>query len=144
MRIVDLGRTALQAEILRYKALAARNVRRVVLVVVAAVFALSALAGAEFALFFVLDLDARITPAWSALIVGGIDIAIALVLVLAASAGGPGAVEIEARITRDRALSELRSAAALATVTGPAGRLAGRGVIGLIRKAFARRRRPLR
>ncbi len=141
MRIVDLGRTAVQAEVLRYKALALRNVRRVVLIAAAGVFGLFALAGAEFALFFVLDLDAGITPAWSAVIVGGIDVAFALVLVLAGSAGGQGAVEIEARITRDRALGELRRAAAFSTVTGPAGRLAGRGVLGLIRTAFARRRR---
>ncbi len=141
MRIVDLGRAALQAEILRVKALALRNVRRVVFLVAAAVLALGALTAAEIALFFVLELDARITPAWSALIVGGVDVAIALLFVLVGSAGGPGPIEIEARMTRDRALADLRSAAAFATVTGPAGRLAGRGVFGLVRKALSRRRR---
>ena len=141
MRVVDLGRAALHAEVARYKALALRNVRRIVLIAMAGLFGLLALAAAEFALFFVLDLDARITPAWSAVIVGGIDLFVALVLVLAGSAGGPGPAEIEARMTRDRALGELRSAAAFATVTGPAGRLAGRGVLGLVRKTFSKGRR---
>ena len=138
MRVVDLGRTALQAELARYKAFALRNVRRVILLVAAGLFGLFALAAAEFGLFLVLHLDAGITPAWSAVIVGGLDLALALLLALAGSAGGPGPAEIEARMTRDRALGELRSAVALATVTGPAGRLAGRGVLGLIRKTFSR------
>ena len=141
MRIADLGRTALQAEILRYKAIALRNVRRIALLVIAGVFGLLALAAGEVALFFLFHLDARITPAWSAVIVGGIDLGFALLLVVAGSAGGPGPVEIEARLTRDRALSELRSAVAFSAVTGPAGRLAGRGFLGLVRRGVSRRRR---
>ena len=141
MRITDLGRQALGAEVELLRALALRNVRRVVLLVAAALFGLFCLVAAEVAGFCVLHLDASITPAWSALIVGGANLLVAVVLAAIASAGGPGPVEAQARLTRDRSLAELRTALAFASLTGPAGRLAGRGAVGLVRKALNRRRR---
>ncbi len=140
MKIVRLGRAALNAELLRLRSVATRNARRVAFAVVAGLFGLFAFAVLHVAAYFVLALDARITPAWSAVIVAGGDMAFALLLLLAARAGGPSATEVEARILRDRALSELRTSMAIATFTGPVARSAGRGAFGLARRAFHRRR----
>lgn len=140
MKIVRLGRAALEAELLRLRVVATRTARRVAYVGIAAVFGLFAFVTLHIALFFVLELDAHITPAWSAVIVAGGDLFVALVLLLSARVGGPSVVEIEARIMRDRALSELRTSMAIATFTGPAARYAGRGAFGLARRAFRRRR----
>ena len=118
MKIVRLGRAALEAELLRLRSVATRAARRVAFVAVAALLGLFAFVTLHVALFFVLELDARITPAWSAVIVAGADLFMALVFVLAARVGGPSVVEIEARIMRDRALSELRTSVAIATFTG--------------------------
>ena len=140
MKIVRLGRAALEAELLRLRFVATRAVRRVACVGIAAVFGLFAFVILHVALFFVLELDANITPAWSAVIVAGGDLLLALIFLLGARAGSPSVVEIEARIMRDRALSELRTSVAVATFTGPAARYAGRGAFGLARRAFRRRR----
>lgn len=139
MKIVRLGRAALEAELLRYRLIATRTVRRVAFAAVAAVLGLFAFATLHVALFFVFELDAGITPAWSAVIVAGLDLFVALVFLIGARASGPSAVEIEARIMRDRALAELRTSVAIATFTGPAARYAGRGAFGLARRAFRRR-----
>ena len=140
MKIIRLGRAALDAELLRLRSAATRAARRAALAAIAGVFGLLAFVVLHVAAFFVLELDAHITPAWSAVIVAGGDAFFALVLLLAARSGAPGAVEIEARITRDRALAELRTSVAIATFTGPAARYAGRGAFGLARRAFRRRR----
>ncbi len=140
MKIVRLGRAALEAELLRLRFVATRAARRVACVGIAAVFGLFAFVILHVALFFVLELDANITPAWSAVIVAGGDLLLALIFLLGARAGSPSVVEIEARIMRDRALAELRTSVAIATFTGPAARYAGRGAFGLARRAFRRRR----
>ena len=140
MKVVRLGRAVLDAELLRLRSVLTRNVRRVAFAVVALVFALLSFVALHFAAYFVLALDARITPAWSAVIVAGGDLFLALVLLVGARAGGPSATEIEARILRDRAIAELRTSLAIATVTGPVARYAGRGTFGLARRVFHRRR----
>ena len=140
MKIVRLGRAALDAELLRIRCLAKRTAQRAVFAAIAGVFALIAFAALQFAAFFVLDLDAGITPAWSAVIIAGADGGVASVLLLVALSGRPGAAELGARIMRDRALTELRTSAAIATFTGPAARYAGRGAFGVARRAFRRRR----
>lgn len=140
MRIVRLGRAALDAEAVRLRYVALRTVRRVVLGAIAGVFGLVALAALHVAAFFVLELDARITPAWSAVIVAGGDLLLAVILLMLAARGGLSAGEIEARIMRDRTISELRTSLAFATFTGPAARLAGRGAFGVAKRVFRRRR----
>jgi hypothetical protein len=71
---------------------------------------------------------------------------IALILVLLGRSKQPGRLEMEARITRDRTIAELKSAVALTAVTsaitGPAGRFAGRSAWGLVRKLLPARRKP--
>jgi hypothetical protein len=140
MKVVRLGRAALDAELLRLRSVATRGARRAAFAAVAALFGLFTLAVLHVAAYFVLSLDARITPAWSAVIVAGGDLFFVVVMLIAARTGGPSATEIEARILRDRALSELRTSLAIATFTGPAARYAGRGAFGLARRAFHRRR----
>ncbi len=140
MRTVSLSKAALQYEIVLLKARALRTARSAAFMAVAGVLGLFALALLHVALFFVFELDAHITPAWSVVIVAGIDVVLALLLVVIGRVGGPGPIEIEARIMRDRSLADLRNAFALAAVTGPAGRLAGRGALNVVRRMFSRRR----
>ena len=141
MKVIRLGRAALDAELLRLRCVAKRTARRAVSAVAAGVFGLFAFVALHFAAFFVLNLDANITPAWSAVILAGADGGFALVLLLIALSSRPGAAELGARIMRDRALTELRTSAAIATFTGPAARYAGRGAFGVARRALRRRRR---
>ena len=141
MKVTRLSRAALDAELLRLRCVAKRTVRRAIFAAAAGLVGLFAFVALHFAAFFVLHLDADITPAWSTVIVASGDGGCALILLLLARSGRPGAVEVEARNTRDRALTELRTSAAIATVTGPIGRYAGRGAFGVARRVVRRRRR---
>ena len=141
MKMTKLVRAAIDAQVVLVKSTGRQFARRAVLLGVAAVFGLFALGLLHAAAYLALERDAGIAPVWSALIVVGGDALIGVVLLVMARAGGPDARAIEARITRDRAINDLRSGLAIATISGPAGRLAGRGVMGAIRRATSRRGR---
>ena len=82
---------------------------------------------------------------WASVIVLGFDILVAVILVLLGRGRLPDPIEVEARITRDRSISELRNTLAMTAVTtavaGPAGRFAGRTAWGALRKLVRGRRR---
>ena len=109
---------------------------------VAAVFGLFALALFHVAAFDALEGPAGIAPVWAALIVLGGDALLAVIFLAIGRSGAADPRTVEARIVRDRALNELRSGFALAAITGPAGRMAGRGAAGLLRSILSRRRKP--
>ncbi len=140
MRLTKLARTAVDAEIVLVKSTGRRIARQVAFLVVAALFGLFALSVLHLAAYLVLTRDAGVTPLWSALIVAGVDVFVCVIALVLARSGGPDARAIEARMVRDRAVSDLRNSFAIATLSGPAGRLAGRGVLGAFRRAATRRR----
>jgi hypothetical protein len=144
MRTVRLARAAFDAQLVIAKSAGRKTARQAAFLVVAALFGLFALGLLHVAAYVALAVSAQIAPIWSALIVVGVDLLIAAVALVLARSGGPDAASIEARMTRDRALSDIRGSLAIATLTGPAGRLAGRGVVGLLRSLFVRRSKTRR
>ncbi len=140
MRVATLVRTAVDAEILLVKSNGRRVARQIAFLAAAAVFGVFALGALHVGAFLALAGGAHVRPVWAALIVVGADVVICLFSLLLARTGGPDAKAIEARLKRDRALSDLRASFAIATLSGPAGRVAGRGAIGLFRHLTARRR----
>ncbi len=142
MRIPRLMRTASDAQIVLVKASLRSLGRQAVFLAASAVFGLFALAALHVGGYLALVEFGSITSVWSALIVVGADLLVCLIALVLARSGGPDARAIEARIVRDRALDELRNGLAIATISGPAGRLAGRGALGIFRRIAMRRRRP--
>ena len=144
IRAVRLARAALDAQIVIAKSAGRRTARQAAFLVVAGLFGLFALGLLHVAAYLALAVSASIAPVWSALIVVGFDLLVCTAALVLARSGGPDALSIEARMTRDRALSDIRGSLAIATLTGPAGRLAGRGVAGLFRSVFTRRKKVRR
>ena len=147
MKAVDLAKLAAAAEGLRFKRQLLRYGRQAAFLVLGAVFGLLAVLGAHVVLWSLCDGPWHFGIVWSSVTVFGVDLLIALILVLLGRSKQPSVLEMEARITRDRTLAELRSAVALTAVTsaitGPAGRFAGRSAWGLLRKLAPQRRRRL-
>ncbi len=141
MKLTKSLRTAVDAEIVLVKSTGRRMARQAVLFGMAALFGLFALGYLHVTGYLALEQVGHVAPIWSALIVVGADVLLCLILLILARAGGPDAQAIEARLVRDRALTDLRNSFAIATLSGPAGRLAGRGVIGAVRNLVTRRRR---
>ncbi|MCQ8239248.1 hypothetical protein [Rhizosaccharibacter radicis] len=147
MRVVELGKVAASAEALRLRRMGMRLGRQAAFLVLAALFGLFALISLHVVLFALCDGPWNLGNVGSSFVLLGFDAVVAIVLVLLGRGKGADAVEIEARITRDRSLAEMRSAAALTAVTttvaGPVGRMAGRTAWGLVRKMLpgGRRRR---
>ena len=145
MRAVELARVAASAEALRLRRQLTRYGRQAAYLAVAGVFGVFALVFLHVILWNLFAHPWHVGPVWASVIVFGIDLLFALVLLLLGRGKGVDAIEVEARITRDRSLSELRSALAFsavaATATGPIGRLAGRTVWGTVRRLVSGRRR---
>ncbi len=145
MKAVDLAKVAAAAEGLRIKKQALRIGRQIAFLVLAAVFGFFALVGFHVVLWTICYGPWDFGRVGASLGVFGFDLVIALVLVLLGRSRAPSMAEVEARITRDRTISELKSAVALtavaSTVTGPAGRFAARSAWGLVRNMLPKRRR---
>lgn len=141
MKVVELTRIAAAAEALRLRRRVVRYAKQAVFLAAAAVFGLFALGVLHVLLWMVCDGPWNTGRVWATVIVLAVDAAIIGVLLLLGRGRLADPTEVEARITRDRSLSELRNAAALAAVTGPAGRFAGRTAWSGVRRLFRRRRR---
>ena len=145
MKAVDLAKVAASAEALGLRRQVLRIVRQVGLLVVAGLFGIFALVALHVVLWTLCDGPWNTGKVWASVIVLGFDLVVAGILVLLGRGRLPDPIEVEARITRDRSLSELRSTVALTAVTttvaGPAGRFAGRTAWGAVRKLVRRRRR---
>ena len=148
MKAVDFGKVAATAEAQRLQRVGLRYAKRVAFLIIAVLFGLFALISAHVTLWMILYGPFRITKVWSSVIVLGLDLLFAVVFVLLGRSNQPGIAEIEARMTRDRNLEAMKSAFAFnavsATVLGPAGRMAGRGILDMIRGRFSRRRTTVR
>ena len=108
MRSLNLLKLALDAEILRLRAMAARQGRRAAFGTIALVFALAVLALAEIAGWQGLRLKAEAIPA--TLILLGINLVIAVVFGLLAARSSPAHAEREALRVRQQALDGTRFA----------------------------------
>lgn len=142
MKAVDLGKAAAAAEGLRLQKVALRLAVRIAFLVVAALFGLFALISLHVLLWVLCYGPWHTGKVWASVIVLGFDVVCAGILLILGRSRSPGAAEIAARLDRDRNLAAMRSALALsavtAGVTGPAGRLAGRGLLGASRALFRR------
>lgn len=148
MRAVELTRIAAAAEALRLRRQILRYVRQAGFLVGAAVFGLFALIFLHVLLWMVCAGPWNTGRVWASVIVLAFDGIVAGVLALLGRGKLPDPLEVEARITRDRSISELKSALAMTaltgTVAGPAGRFAGRTLWNTAGRLLGGRRRRRR
>ncbi len=148
MKAVEYGKAAASAEARRLQSIALRYGLRVAFLVVAALFGLFTLISAHVTLWVICYGPWHTGKVWASLIVLALDILLTGVFVLLGRGKQPSVAEIEARMTRDRNLTAMKNAVALSTVTatvvGPAGRMAGRSIVGALRGRWSRRRSVFR
>ena len=121
MRSVNLLKIAAEAELLRLRAMLARQGRRAALGIVAALFGIAVFALAEVAGWQALRLKVQPIPA--TLILLGINLAIAAVFGVLAARSAPGHMEQEALRVRRQALDVARGSLAFAAALPVATRL---------------------
>ena len=123
MRSINLLRLALDAEMLRLRAMATRQGRRAAFGSVAFIFALAVLAFAEIAGWQGLRLRVEAIP--TTLILLGINLVIAAVFGLLAARSSPGLAEREALKVRRQALDAVRGSLLLTAALPAATTLLG-------------------
>ena len=123
MRAVKLAKVAVQAEKLRLQALAQRQARRGVWLLVALAFATAALALGHVVAFI------AITPSlgalWTSVLLLTFDLVVALVLGAVAALSKPGEVEAEAQRLKQLALRQLRQDLTVAALVPTLGLFIG-------------------
>lgn len=138
MRTVELAKAAAQAEKLRLERMATRKVMRVAYYAGAGVFGIGALV-----LLHVVGYHAMVpglSPLAASAILLGVDLVLAGILAYLGGRDSPDTIEVQAKLIRDQALAEIRSAATFAAMLGPASRIVGkRRTAGLAFGALATR-----
>lgn len=114
MRSVNLLRIAAEAEVLRYRCMAARQGRRAAFGAIALLFVLAVLALGEVAAW--LALYPRFAAIETTLILLGISLVIAIVFGLLAARSSPSRAEREALRVRQQSLDAARGALSLAAL----------------------------
>jgi uncharacterized membrane protein len=132
VRSINLLKLALDAEVLRLRAMAARQGRRAAFGSIALIFALAVLALAEIAGWQGLRLRVEAIP--TTLILLGINLVVAAVFGLLAARSSPGHAEQEARRVRQQALEAARGSLAFTAAVPAATALLG------MRRGSGRRR----
>jgi len=131
MRAAQLARAAAEAEGLRLRLLARRQVARLVCAVIALVFLVAALAVAHVLAW--LGLRAYFNNLYSLLIVLAADCLLLLIFALLAAISSPGAMEREALEIRQSAVSQLGASVTTLMVLRPLlSRLSGRSLYSLV------------
>ncbi len=147
MKAVEFGKLAAAAEARRWQSIGLRYARRIAFLVVAALFGLFTLISAHVLLWVLCDGPWHTGKVWASVIVLAVDILLAAIFVLLGRGKQPSITEIEARMVRDQNLASMKNALAFsavtATVVGPAGRMAGRGLLDLVSGRARRRRRQV-
>ena len=123
MRSINLLKLALDAEVLRLRAMMARQGRRAAFGSIALVFALAVLALAEIAGWQGLRLRVEAIP--TTLILLGINLVVAAVFGLLAARSSPGHAEQEARRVRQQALDAARGSVFITAAVPAATSLLG-------------------
>jgi len=130
-RTIQLARVGAEAELLRLRTLAKRQVSRLILAVVGAVFLIATLVCAEIAGGMALAL--LVHPVWATLIMLGINLVIAAIFFVVAMSNSPSRVEQEALEVRKTAQGQLAQAMAFSALVGPTVRaVGGRKLYGLM------------
>jgi hypothetical protein len=124
MRTVDLGRTAAQAEVLRIKRVVHRQVGRVVLALIAAVFLVAVLVMIHVVAYLVIR--TWLIPIWDTAAILAFDLVMALLLGGLALRDTPDPLEIEARLIRDQALGQMKQSLTIMALLAPLMRLLAR------------------
>jgi len=114
MRSVNLLKIAAEAEVLRYRSMAARQGRRAAFGAAALVFVLAVLALGEVAAWLALYL--RFAAIETTLILLGINLVIAIAFGLLAARSSPSLAEREALQVRQQSLDAARAALSLAAL----------------------------
>jgi hypothetical protein len=114
MRSINLLKIAAEAELLRYRCMAARQGRRAAFGAVALVFVLAVLVLGEVAAWFALYLHFAAIP--TTLILLGINLIIAVTFGLLAARSSPSRAEREALQVRQQSLEAARGALSLAAL----------------------------
>ncbi len=122
MRTADLGRAAAQAEFLRIKRLIHRQMMRAVWGAVAAVFLVAVLVMIHVIAYFAL-VPALLSPLLGAVAVFAFDLVVALIFGIMAMRSAPDAIEVEAKIIRDRSLYEMKQSLAIGAIVSSVSRL---------------------
>jgi len=131
MRATQLARAAAEAEGLRLRLLARRQVGRVVCAVIALVFLVAALAVGHVLAW--LGLRDYFNNVYSLLIVLAADCLLLLIFALLAAISSPGAMEREALEIRQTAVSQLGASVTTLMVLRPLlSRLPGRSLYSLV------------
>lgn len=123
MRSIKLLRLAFDAELLRLRAMMARQGRRAAFAVIALIFALAVLALAEATGWLFLRHRAESIPA--TLILLGVNLIIAAIFGVLAARSSPGSTEQEALRVRRQALDAARGALAFTAAIPVVTRLLG-------------------
>jgi hypothetical protein len=131
MRATELARAAAEAEGLRLKLLARRQVSRIVYGAIALVFLVAVLAVLHVLAY--IGLRTRFDELYALLIVLGGDVVLLLVFALLAAFSSPGALEREALELRQAAVSQLGASVTSLMVLRPLlGLLPRRGLYSLV------------
>jgi hypothetical protein len=126
VRTTRLARLAAEAELLLIRREIKTVIRRAIYGMVAAVFALGALALLHLLGYAALRQYAQLPQVASAGIVLAVDVVIAVIFLLLANGAMPDPVAAEARLIRDQSLAQIKDTLTMAALLKPAGRLLGR------------------
>jgi hypothetical protein len=133
MRTLRLAKVVAQAEGMRLRAMAQRQIRRVVIAAVAGFFLTAFLVAGHIAIG--MALVPTVTPLQAVLIVGGGDLLLALILGAVAASSKPGAIEREALELRQKARQEMQEALTVPAMMAGIARTVG--VDSLIKLIFS-------
>ena len=125
MRTAELGRAAAQAELLRIKRLIRRQAMRAVWGAVAGVFVIAMLVMIHVIAYFAL-VPGTLSPLLGAVVLFVFDLVATAIFGIMAMRGAPDAIEIEAKLIRDRSLHEMKQSFAIGAVVSSVTRLAFR------------------
>jgi hypothetical protein len=121
MRSVNLAKVAIEAEILRYKSMAARQSRRAGFGVAALIFGVGFLISLEIAGWQTARM--YILPIYATLCVMGFNFVVAAAFAVAAMRSSPGRPEIDALAVRKRAVEALQTSMTISAIIPAAGYL---------------------
>jgi hypothetical protein len=121
MRSVNLIKVAIEAEILRYKSMAARHGRRAAFGVVALIFGLGFLISLEIAGWQTIRM--YILPIYATLCVMGFNLLVAAGFAMVALRSSPGWGEIDALEVRKKAVQGLQTSLTISALVPAAGYL---------------------
>ncbi|GBQ36812.1 phage holin family protein [Acetobacter fabarum] len=127
MRIFDLGKSALSAQSSLMQQMAIRYGRQAAFLIMAAVFGLFALITGHGLLWILLVFVGHFGPVGASFTVFGLDVLAALVCVLFGRRSYLTTDEVEARIMRDRCMTQMRDSVTMAAVTATVATAVGRG-----------------